>query len=173
MPDLLSDYKDLEILCSIDSGGKTGAFLYNLLVKVPQFFLLAMIFLFGVKDRTDLYGFRWTRVSKFDVECPFREIRPIYRAFIAKIGFFIHTDIILQHAGMQGTSRFILIEDIRWDGDYFEYFIFIWGYFDLELHILTQRDIRYLIFTLMNCLQDKRVCSTVLALDDHDNGVIN
>lgn len=70
MPDLLSDYKDLEILCSINSCGKTGAFLHYLLVKVAYFFLLTVIFLFGVEDRSDFNGFGRTRVSKFDVKTP-------------------------------------------------------------------------------------------------------
>lgn len=74
---------------------------------------------------------------------------------------------------MQGTRRFVLIENVRRDGDYLEDFIFIWGYFNLELHILAQGDIGYLILTLMHRLKDERVGGAVLSLDDDDNGVID
>lgn len=173
MTDLLSNNEDLEILGSIDSGSKAGAFLHYFLVKMTQFLLLTMVFLFGVEDGGDLYWFCRTRVSKFDVKSSPCEIRSVYRAFIIKSRLFVLADIVLQHAGMKGTRRFVFIENIGWDRDYFEYFIFIGGYFDLELHILTESDVCNLIFTLMDCLQYKRICSTVLSLDDHDDRVIH
>lgn len=71
MSDLLPNYEDLEILRSIDSGGKTGAFLHYLLIEMPQFLLLTVAFLLGVEDGADLYGFGRTGVSQFDEECPF------------------------------------------------------------------------------------------------------
>lgn len=103
MSDLFPNNEDLEILRSIDGGGKTGAFLHYLLIEMSQFLLLTVTFLLGVEDGTDLYGFGRTGVSQFDVKCPFREVGSIYGTFIAKIGLFIHTDVILKHAGMQGT----------------------------------------------------------------------
>lgn len=127
-----------------------------------------MFFLFGMKDRSNLNGFRRAGVPQFDVKRPISKIFLNDRALISKISLFIFTNIVLvEYAGMHRARRFIIIHNTVHNWHDFKDLIFVWRYLYLEIDIFAKSYIVHLCRTLMNWLNNQRKSSTVLALYHH------
>ena len=138
MAHFLPHYQNLEILSSVNIRDETWALFHDLLIKLAQFFELAVPFLIGVEYRSDLYGFRWAGVSQFDVKRPLSKIFLNDRALISEISLFIFTNMVfVEYAGMHRARRFIIIQNAVHNWHDFKDLVFVWRDLNLEIDVLT------------------------------------